>query len=51
MMKEAEGVKNTSFGLIKDPTTQLSNGYLNKTPLLQYILLSICFPMWAQRRR
>lgn len=47
MMKEAEGVKNTSFGLIKDPTTQLSNGYLNKTPLLQYILLSICFPMWG----
>lgn len=46
-MKEAEGVKNTSFGLIKDPTTQLSNGYLNKTPLLQYILLSICFPMWG----
>ncbi len=26
---------------------QLPNGYLNKTPLFQYLLLSICFPMWG----
>ncbi|MFC5370468.1 L-fucose:H+ symporter permease [Arcanobacterium bovis] len=42
-----EGVKNETFGLIKDPSLQLSDGYLNKTPILQYILLSICFPMWG----
>lgn len=23
------------------------DGYLNKTPIFQYILLSICFPMWG----
>lgn len=38
---------NHSFGLIKDNTVQLSDGYLNKTPLFQYIVLSICFPMWG----
>ncbi len=26
---------------------QLPNGYLNKTPIFQYLLLSICFPMWG----
>lgn len=38
---------NTSFGLIKDPTIQQPDGYLDKTPIWQYILLSICFPMWG----
>lgn len=38
---------NTSFGIIKDPSRQLADGYLNKTPILQYVLLSICFPMWG----
>ncbi|WP_124054037.1 L-fucose:H+ symporter permease [Arcanobacterium ihumii] len=42
-----KGVKNETFGLVKDPSLQLSDGYLNKTPILQYILLSICFPMWG----
>ncbi|KGF05596.1 L-fucose:H+ symporter permease [Arcanobacterium sp. S3PF19] len=41
------GKKNTSFGLIKDPSQQLEDGYLDRTPLIQYILLSICFPMWG----
>ncbi|MCR2051654.1 L-fucose:H+ symporter permease [Actinomyces bowdenii] len=36
-----------SWGLIKDPTTQLPDGYLDRTPMFQYILLSICFPMWG----
>lgn len=34
-------------GLIKHGATQLESGYLDKTPLFQYILLSICFPMWG----
>ena len=44
---EAQALPNTSFGLIKDPSRQLADGYLNKTPIIQYILLSICFPMWG----
>ena len=36
-----------SRGLIKDPTTQLADGYLDRIPMFQYILLSICFPMWG----
>ena len=36
-----------SCGLIKDPTAQLPDGYLDRTPMFQYILLSICFPMWG----
>lgn len=44
---EDRGVPNTTWGLIKDPSRQLRNGYLTKTPLFQYILLSICFPMWG----
>ncbi|MGV9197070.1 L-fucose:H+ symporter permease [Arcanobacterium canis] len=41
------GVKNTSWGLIADPARQLPDGYLDRTPIFQYILLSICFPMWG----
>lgn len=33
--------------LIPAKVQQCSDGYLNKTPLFQYILLSICFPMWG----
>lgn len=33
--------------IIKANVQQLPDGYLNKTPLFQYILLSICFPMWG----
>lgn len=41
------GVPNTSFGIIKDRTLQLKDGYLSKIPLFQFILLSVCFPMWG----
>lgn len=41
------GVPNTSWGLIKDRSLQLRDGYLDRTPLFQFILLSICFPMWG----
>ncbi|WP_052450299.1 L-fucose:H+ symporter permease [Actinomyces polynesiensis] len=33
--------------LFKDTSEQLPDGYLSKTPLLQYILVSLCFPMWG----
>lgn len=36
-----------SVGIIPDPSQQLADGYLDRTPLFQYILLSICFPMWG----
>lgn len=36
-----------SIGIIPDPTRQLDDGYLDRTPVFQYILLSICFPMWG----
>lgn len=38
---------NNTWGIIKDKTIQLKDGYLNKTPIFQYMLLSICFPMWG----
>lgn len=41
------GVPNTSWGLIKDRSLQLRDGYLDRTPIFQFILLSICFPMWG----
>ncbi|WP_394854608.1 MFS transporter [Trueperella bernardiae] len=41
------GKKNTSFGVIKDTSRQMPDGYLSKTPMFQYILVSICFPMWG----
>ena len=28
-------------------TTQMPDGYLNKTPLFQFILLSLLFPLWG----
>lgn len=46
-VKTAEGVANRSFGIIKDPSRQLPDGYLDRTPIFQYVLLSICFPLWG----
>lgn len=47
-IKDAGAVAgNRSFGIIKDPTIQQKDGYLDRTPWFQYILLSICFPMWG----
>lgn len=45
--KTPEGQVNNSRGLIKDNTQQLADGYLSRTPIFQYLLLSICFPMWG----
>jgi len=33
--------------IIKTSARQLSDGYLDRTPWFQYVLLSICFPMWG----
>lgn len=41
------GLPNTSWGLLKDRSRQLRDGYLDRTPRFQFILLSICFPMWG----
>lgn len=41
------GLPNTSRGILKDPSRQLADGYLDRTPRFQFILLSICFPMWG----
>lgn len=32
---------------IKTNAKQLPDGYLDRTPWFQYILLSVCFPMWG----
>lgn len=29
------------------PTVQLADGYLNRTPIFQFILLSCLFPLWG----
>jgi len=31
----------------KENIIQLPNGYLNRTPIFQYIMLSLLFPLWA----
>ncbi|WP_018157326.1 L-fucose:H+ symporter permease [Demetria terragena] len=41
------GLPNSSPGLIKDPSLQQKDGYLDRTPLFQFILLSVLFPMWG----
>lgn len=33
--------------LIKSSAKPLPDGYLDRTPVFQYILLSVCFPMWG----
>ncbi|OYN98345.1 L-fucose:H+ symporter permease [Enemella evansiae] len=33
--------------LIKNPAKQLPDGYLDKIPLFQFLLLSLLFPMWG----
>jgi len=38
---------DVTFALIKDRTAQLDSGYLDRTPILQFVLLSLCFPMWG----
>lgn len=33
--------------LIKNPAKQLDSGYLDRTPIFQFIVLSLLFPMWG----
>lgn len=33
--------------LIRDPARQLDSGYLDRTPIFQFVLLSLLFPMWG----
>lgn len=33
--------------LIRNPARQLDSGYLDRTPWLQFVLLSLLFPMWG----
>lgn len=35
------------MALLKNTAEQESDGYLSKTPVLQYLLVSLCFPMWG----
>lgn len=37
----------TGFHLFKLHAKELDDGYLDRTPLFQYILLSLLFPMWG----
>lgn len=42
-----ENNKPKYFGLIKFRGNELETGYTDKTPLLQFILVSLLFPMWG----
>lgn len=35
------------MSLIRSSARPLDDGYLDRTPMFQYVLLSICFPMWG----
>lgn len=39
--------KKKGFGLIPLSAKQLEDGYLDKTPIFQFILLSLLIPLWA----
>lgn len=39
--------KRNPLNIIKMKSNQLEDGYLDKTPIFQFILLSILFPLWA----
>lgn len=45
--KAEHTVKPNPFNLIKMKSNQLDDGYLDKTPIFQFILLSILFPLWG----
>ncbi|WP_429971622.1 sugar MFS transporter [Fructilactobacillus sp. Tb1] len=38
---------NQSFGFLKFKGKQLDSGYLSKTPIVQFLLVSALFPMWG----
>lgn len=39
--------KSRRFGFINFQGKELNNGYIDKTPVLQFILVSLLFPMWG----
>ncbi|MFD1672337.1 L-fucose:H+ symporter permease [Agrilactobacillus yilanensis] len=46
-MDKTEGTSKKGFHLFKLHAKELDDGYVDKTPMLQYILLSLLFPMWG----
>lgn len=45
--KSEKVYKGNPLNLIKMNSKQLDDGYLDKTPIFQFILLSILFPLWG----
>lgn len=45
--KNEKAYKRNPLNIIKMKSNQLDDGYLDKTPIFQFILLSILFPLWA----
>ena len=39
--------KSRRFGFIKFRGRELDTGYMDKTPVLQFVLVSLLFPMWG----
>lgn len=46
-MENSTKSKLSGFGLLKAHCNQLNNGYLSKTPIFQFVLVSLLFPMWG----
>lgn len=42
-----ETKKSHDFGLIKFRGKELDNGYTSKMPIIQFVLVSLLFPMWG----
>ena len=40
-------MQSPTFHLFKLHAQELDDGYLDRTPMLQYILLSCLFPLWG----
>lgn len=45
--KHEKAYKRNPLNIIKMKSNQLDDGYLDKTPIFQFILLSILFPLWG----
>ncbi|MGY3742398.1 hypothetical protein [Leuconostoc inhae] len=39
--------KSHRFEFVKFRGRELDNGYVNKTPIVQFVLVSLLFPMWG----
>ncbi|MCF7523662.1 hypothetical protein L3X07_11715 [Levilactobacillus brevis] len=44
-----ETKKSHDFGLIKFRGKELDNGYTSKMPIIQFVLVSLLFPMWGAK--